>query len=101
MYTIFSFFKILSYRTFFYFIIPTSTVTLWLVKNQELLDIGLEAAIISMIYQLVGIYVIGAFWLLMYVLFKVGLSSSQKDFNTITTSEHFNTINYQKTVFAA
>jgi len=93
----------LNYRPFFYFVIPILAPIIWTLKHSEIFVDNFLDGTVMIILQIVGIYFIGGFWLLIYAAYKaVVVGDSKKvDLNTITSSEHLNFDNYQKAVFYA
>lgn len=93
----------LNYRAFFFYIIPISTLVIWLTKfNQSIKDDAINGTL-TMVFQILGIYLIGGIWLLMYTGYKVVIveNSEQKDLNSILSSEHLNFDNFQRAAFFA
>lgn len=91
----------LNYRTFFFYIIPISTLTIYLIKFNQILKDDVLGGTMTMIFQIISIYLIGGIWLIMYTGYKVIIveNSKQKDLNSILSSEHLNFNNFQRAIF--
>ena len=93
----------LKYRSFFFYIIPISTSLIWTYKNQQFLQDDFYNGFSALLFQVIGIYFIGACWLIMYVFYKNSGNSSvnKNELDTKESSGYLTFINYQKAVFYA
>lgn len=93
----------LNYRTFFIYIIPISTLIIYLFKFRHFLEEDPKNGTLTMIFQILIIYLMGGIWLLMYAGYKemIGGNSGQKHLNSILSSEHLSFANFQRTTFFA
>jgi len=92
-----------NYRAFFLYIIPTSTLLIFLIKFNQLIQDDILNGTLTMIFQILSIYLIGGIWLLIYTGYKVVIveNSKPKDLNSILSSEHLNFDNFQRATFFA